>query len=131
MQAPEAPYFVWDGQCGFCGKWAGWLERRVRPGVPLIAFQDLDDLALAGLTEDDVQQASWWIPVQGSPRPGADGIAAALKAGAPWWTRIAGTLLAFPGIRSVARVAYGRIAANRHRLPAPDGPAPKRHPIEP
>src|SRR5665811_90601 len=85
MEAPDPPYFVWDGQCGFCGKWAGWLERSVRPGVPIVAFQDLDDLAAAGLTPADVEQASWWVAAEGPPLGGSDGFAAACRAGTPMW----------------------------------------------
>lgn len=126
MRAPEAPYFVWDGDCGFCGKWAGWLDRTVRPGVPLVASQDLDDLADAGLTPADVARASWWVPAIGPPRPGADGIASALRAGRPLWARTLGLVLSLPVIRTIARAAYARIAANRHRLPAPDVDPPER-----
>jgi predicted DCC family thiol-disulfide oxidoreductase YuxK len=130
MQAPEPPFFVWDGDCGFCGKWAGWVEQSVRPGVPLIASQDLDDLAEADLTEADVARASWWVPVDGPPRPGAAGFAAALRAGQPVWARLAGHILELPVIRSIAAFAYESIAANRHRLPAPDRPSPERQSTE-
>lgn len=126
MRAPEPPFFVWDGDCGFCGRWAGWLEARVRPGVPLVAYQDLDDLGAIGLTRAEVEAASWWISADHPPRSGADGIAVALQAGEPWWARTAGHLMALPVIRSLARIVYGRVAANRHRLPAPDRPAPPR-----
>jgi predicted DCC family thiol-disulfide oxidoreductase YuxK len=130
MRAPEPPFFVWDGDCGFCGKWAGWLEQSVRPGVPFIASQDLDDLAEVPLTESDVARASWWVPAGGPPRPGAAGIATALSAGEPRWARMLGFVLSLPAIRSIARFAYRRIADNRHRLPAPDLPAPERHPVD-
>ncbi len=126
MAQPDPPYFVWDGQCGFCGQWAGWLERAARPGVPLVAFQDLDDLAAAGLTGDDVIRASWWVPSDGVPLAGADGIAAALRSGQPRWSRWAGRALGSPVVRPLARVAYRQIAANRHRLPAPHVAAPAR-----
>lgn len=130
MGVPEPPFFVWDGECGFCGKWAGWVERSVRPGVPLIASQDLDDLAEAGLTDADVARASWWVPTEGPPRPGADGFAAVLSAGEPRWARLLGFGLSLPGIRSIARLAYRLVVANRHRLPAPDLPAPQRQPAD-
>ncbi|MGI8939725.1 MAG: thiol-disulfide oxidoreductase DCC family protein [Iamia sp.] len=126
MPQPDPPYFVWDGQCGFCGRWAGWLERAARPGVPLVAFQDLDDLAAAGLTADDVTRASWWVPADGAPLPGADGIAAALRAGRPRWSRVAGRALGATVVRPLARLAYRQVAANRHRLPAPDVDPPSR-----
>ena len=126
MRAPDPPYFVWDGDCGFCGKWAGWIEQSVRPGIPFVASQDLDDLADAGLTVEDVARASWWVPVNGRPRPGAGGFATALLAGEPRWARIVGTVLSLPVVRSIAALAYRGVAANRHRLPAPNRPAPSR-----
>jgi predicted DCC family thiol-disulfide oxidoreductase YuxK len=103
------------------------MQRRIRPGVPLIAYQDLDDLGAAGLTAADVERASWWVPRQGPPRPGADGITTALRAGQPAWARLIGMILALPVIRAIARLAYRLVAANRHRLPAPDVAAPERH----
>jgi predicted DCC family thiol-disulfide oxidoreductase YuxK len=131
VQTPDPPFFVWDGDCGFCGRWAGWLERRIRPGVPLIAYQDLDDLGAAGLTATDVERASWWVPPDGRPRPGADGITTALRAGQPAWARLAGVILALPVIRWITRLTYRLVAANRHRLPAPDGAAPDRRRVDP
>lgn len=94
--------------------------------MPLVAFQDLDDLAAAGLTADDVIRASWWVPADGAPLSGADGIAAALHAGQPQWSRLAGMALRAPVVRSLARPAYRWVAANRDRLPAPDVDPPSR-----
>lgn len=126
MPGPGPPYLVWDGDCGFCGKWAGWLQQTARPDLTFVAHQDVDDLEDVGLTQHDVAAASWWIPVHGDPQGGADGIASALRSGRPVWARLAGRLLSVPGIIHAGRMAYRHIAANRDRLPAPDVAAPAR-----
>lgn len=126
MPTPAPPFFVWDGECGFCGKWAGWLQQSLRSDATFVAFQDVDNLGDAGLTEDDVIRASWWVPPEGTPRGGEDGIAAALRSGEPKWAKLGGQILSAPLIRQLARLAYGCIATNRHRLPAPNATPPIR-----
>jgi hypothetical protein len=53
--------FVFDGECGFCTKWAGWLEHRVGAAARFLPFQALDDLGTFGLTIEDVRTASYLI----------------------------------------------------------------------
>ena len=115
---PEPPFFIFDGECGFCRKWAAWLRERLPAGTLLVAFQQIDNLAAFGLTPSEVRAASYWIDADGTRHGGAGSFAYALRGtGLPWGPFA--SLLRAPVIRTGARVAYELIARNRHRLPAP------------
>lgn len=116
---PVPPFFLYDGDCGFCQKWVRWLQQRVHDGVEFVPFQAVQDLTPYGLTILDVQSASYWIEDWGDAFRGNRSIARVLKrAGGPW--KIIGTVLELPGVRWRAAAAYVMISRNRHRLPAPD-----------
>jgi predicted DCC family thiol-disulfide oxidoreductase YuxK len=112
------PVFLFDGDCGFCRKWAHWLHRRL-PGSRFVPYQQVDDLSAYGVTEGDVATASYWITARGVPHRGARSFAHALKTGSRPWSAL-GTLLSTPPIATLADRVYPIIARNRHRLPAPD-----------
>ena len=42
---PAPPFFIFDGDCGFCRKWAAWLRKRLPAGTRMVAFQQIDNLA--------------------------------------------------------------------------------------
>lgn len=111
--------FIFDGDCGFCRKWAGWLEQRVGTEAEFVPFQALDDLTPFGLTVEDVQRASYLLE-DGRSYRGGRGVARAMLHGRSAW-RLAGRLLDLPGVRLATTIAYRFIARNRHRLPAPHG----------
>lgn len=110
--------FIYDGDCGFCRKWAGWLQGRVGAAIRFVPFQRLGDLARFDLTVEDVQTASYLIE-EGRPYGGGPGIARALQHARGAW-RLIGLLLDLPGLRGLSAIAYRFIARNRHRLPAPN-----------
>jgi predicted DCC family thiol-disulfide oxidoreductase YuxK len=115
---PTLPVFVFDGDCGFCRRWATWLQRRLPPGTPIVAFQALEDLPAYGLDPADVGAASWWVASDATVHRGARSFAHALRTSpGPW--RLVGRTLAAPGVRSIADQAYKLVARNRQRLPAP------------
>ena len=115
---PAPPFFIFDGDCGFCRKWAAWLHERLPEGTRMVSFQQIDNLATFDLTPSDVRSASYWIDVDGKAHGGAGSFAYALRgAGLPWGP-IAAVLRA-PVVRLAARLTYKAIARNRHRLPAP------------
>ena len=115
---PAPPFFIFDGDCGFCRKWAAWLRKRLPADTLMVAFQQIDDLAAFGLTPSAVRTASYWIDTDGTAHGGAGSFAYALRGtGLPWAPFAA--LLRAPVVRIVARLAYEVIARNRHRLPAP------------
>jgi predicted DCC family thiol-disulfide oxidoreductase YuxK len=117
--APELPLFVYDGDCGFCRKWAAWVEHKVVGGVTFVPYQSLDLLGL-GLTAEEVQSASYWIDEQGRPFRGNRSFAKALRHSRGAWRGL-GIVVDLPGVRVVAGVAYRWVVRNRHRLPAPGG----------
>jgi predicted DCC family thiol-disulfide oxidoreductase YuxK len=114
----EDALFIYDGDCGFCRKWAGWLEQRVCADVRFSSFQELGDLTPLGLTVDDVQTASCLIE-HGCPYRGGRGIARAMARGRGVWKFI-GLVLDLWGVRAASALGYKLVARNRHRLPAPD-----------
>lgn len=118
---PAPPFFVFDGDCGFCQKWASWLQRRPPSDVSFVAYQDIEGLGAYGLTEADVGTASYWIDQEGTPHRGAKSFVHALRQGTGLWAAL-GALLDAPLISDAADLLYPVIARNRYRLPAPETP---------
>jgi predicted DCC family thiol-disulfide oxidoreductase YuxK len=133
--------FVFDGDCGFCSSSARFLQRWVRPAVPVEPWQRLD-LAALGLTraqcQDAVQLTAQPRPFRGSGSPalanpagtgepgglpagtavltGPAAIAAVLRIGLwPW--RPVGWLLGLRPMQTVAWPLYRWVARHRHQLP--------------
>ena len=104
----------YDADCGFCTRSADFLGRRsdcaVRP------WQSLD-LAAAGLTEQDVSSAAYWLEDGRTPRRGARAIAAALRSCRGVGYRVLGRLIDLPPVRPVAAWVYGLVARYRYHLP--------------
>ena len=119
MSAPTPPFFVFDGDCGFCKKWARWLARRLPDDVAFVAYQDIEDLGAYGLAATDVETASYWVDRERRPHRGARSFAHALRHGTGPWVAL-GAVLGAPLIRGAADRLYPVIARNRHRLPAPE-----------
>lgn len=117
------PVFLFDGECGFCRKWASWLQRRLPAHTRFVPFQQIDDLSAYGLSARDLTSASYWISDDGVPHRGARSFAHALKTGPLPWSAL-GMALSAPPIGPLADRLYRVIARNRHRLPAPDDPNP-------
>jgi predicted DCC family thiol-disulfide oxidoreductase YuxK len=104
---------VYDADCGFCTSSADWLARHGRSSLQ--PAQTLD-LAAAGLTEQDVVEAAWYLRDGQPPLRGARAAAAALRdCGLPW--RLLGHLIDLPPVRPLAAAVYAVVARNRHRLP--------------
>jgi predicted DCC family thiol-disulfide oxidoreductase YuxK len=109
--------FIFDGDCGFCRKWAGWLQQRIDTAVLFVPFQAVEDLAEFGLTIEDVRAASY-LNDHGRSYCGGRAFAKALRRGRGMW-KLVGLALDTPGVRAVTDKAYRAIARNRHWLPAP------------
>jgi predicted DCC family thiol-disulfide oxidoreductase YuxK len=107
---------IFDGDCAFCTTTARWVETRLEPGHPVVAWQALESLEPFRLTVDDVTTAAWWIDVRGTPHRGERAMGHALLAcRAPW--PIVGRLLLVPPVCWLAAPIYRWVARNRHRMP--------------
>lgn len=112
----SSPILLFDADCGFCTRSAGWLHRPLfRAAVDTIPFQHADLEAL-GLREEDCERLLHAVLPDGRITAGAGAVAAALKVSrAPW--PLIGSLLLLPGARQLAEIAYHAVARNRHNLP--------------
>lgn len=105
---------VFDGDCGFCTTAARIGQRRLR--LPYVEPWQFLDLEALGVTEEACSDAVQWIHTDGEVASAERAVIAALRhAGGVW--KVLGGLLALPGIRAVAGVAYRWVARNRYRLP--------------
>jgi len=108
---------IWDGECGFCRAWAEAAAAKLPEGTVVVPWQAVEDLSTYGLTEDDVRAAvQWWDGTRSWS--GARAVARALWAAGGAWAAL-GLVVDLPPVRPITAAAYGWIAANRHRLPAP------------
>jgi predicted DCC family thiol-disulfide oxidoreductase YuxK len=114
MSDRERPVLVYDGDCAFCTKCAGLLER-IGAAAEIVAWQ-LTDLTALGITEEQAADAVQWVDVDGTIRSGHEAIAAVLSTAGGIWKVIGRTLL-LPGISWVAAKVYRLVANNRYRLP--------------
>lgn len=111
----EYPILLYDGDCGFCTRTAGLIERHIPGDADLRPWQ-LADLPSLGVTADQARREVLWIGRDGRIRGGAQAFASVLLAAGGLW-RVAGAVLRFPLMRWPAHLAYRLIARNRHRLP--------------
>lgn len=118
---------VFDGQCGFCTRCAGWLHRLDRrKQVRLRPFQGHGVLTECGLTAAQAAASVSWIDNDtGRQASGAEAVnlalAAALGTRAP--------LVLYRFTRPVQERLYRLVARNRHRLPGVR-PYCETHPTE-
>jgi predicted DCC family thiol-disulfide oxidoreductase YuxK len=116
------PWVIIDGDCSFCTSSTNWLGDRLHraghPDARRVPYQFLD-LASFGLTEERTRREMIWVPAGDVPADLAGGdraFAAWLRyAGGP--AALVGRLISSPPLRPVARIAYGWVSRNRHRLP--------------
>ncbi|MGH1491466.1 MAG: thiol-disulfide oxidoreductase DCC family protein [Acidimicrobiales bacterium] len=114
----RVPLFIFDGQCGFCCRWAIWLRGRGLEHVRFEPFQSLDEIDRHGITAQDMESASFYVDEAGGVHRGSDGFIEALSdASQPWQVlaRVASVRL----LRIPLRRVYGVIARRRYQLPAP------------
>lgn len=108
---------VYDADCGFCTRAAEWLARRRPERVGIVAWQALPDLEALGLTVDDVTTRAYWQDSAGGLHGGSDAIALAMVARGGRLVAAGGRVIAGPVLSPVARLVYGWVAQNRHRMP--------------
>ncbi len=101
--------FVYDGDCGFCARFARWLTPRVAGRVDVVAGPRAD-------LDVDVATTSWFVTPAGTRLARHAGIAAALEAaGGPWG--VAGRVIRSRPVAPLAGAVYDWVAHNRHRMP--------------
>lgn len=106
--------FLFDGECGFCRKWARRLGRVTRGRVPIVPWQSVDIGAL-GVTPDECNQAVQFVETDGSHVGGAVAIGRHLRhVGLP--LSLVGRVMLVPGIKHAAGAVYRWVARNRHRF---------------
>lgn len=110
----ERPVLLYDGDCAFCTRCAGLLER-IGPAAEIVPWQ-FADLAELGVTEAQATEAVQLVGVDGAVRSGHEAIAVVLGA-AGWFWRFVGRALVLPGISWIAAKVYRLVADNRYRLP--------------
>jgi len=106
---------IYDGDCGICTESAKWARAHLPAETEIVPWQAVDDLAALGLTVPDVETAAYWVDDDGTLHRGEAAASAVLRRAGGGW-RIAGLALDTPFVRPLTRLAYGWIAANRHRL---------------
>lgn len=106
---------VFDGDCGFCSRYAYWIAARLPADVEVVPWQTIDDLEAIGLTERDVECAAWWIDGRGR-WAGGDAIAWSLRAAPGAWPLLGRLMLIWP-FNYLSRSVYRWVADNRGRLP--------------
>lgn len=110
---------IFDGDCGFCGACARWMERRWSrtPRPRAIAWQSLDreQPPFETPTLAQFSESVWWI--DGERREaGSRAIAHALLAATRPWPLV-GVALRTPPLSWAAAPLYRSVARHRHRFP--------------
>ncbi len=112
-------FLIFDGECGFCTRCAGWIERRwTRIPAPQAISSHALGQEIANLATPSPQQMSesvWWISVDHRDA-GARAVARALIAtSSPW--RLVGYAIINAPLSWVAEPIYRVVARHRHHLP--------------
>ena len=105
---------IFDGDCKFCSSSARAFVRMTKNRIAIAPYQRAD-LAALGLTLAECEQAVQYVSDKGI-QSGHLAIAQGLIDSNTIWS-LAGYVLKWPVVTSVAFVVYHWVAKNRHRLP--------------
>ena len=108
-------FLIWDGDCAFCARCVGFIERRVKTEAKIVAHQKADLLQL-GLTTEQCNAALQWVFRDSTIRSGSRAVAALLRSSNFGWT-ILGVAIDLPVVRLISSAIYKVIAKNRQHLP--------------
>ena len=108
-------FLIWDGDCAFCARCVGFIERRVKTEAKIIAHQKADLLKL-GLTTEQCNAALQWVFRDSTIRSGSRAVAALLRSSNFGWA-ILGVAIDLPVVRLISSAIYKVIAKNRQHLP--------------
>ena len=108
-------FLIWDGDCAFCARCVGFIERRVKTEAKIVAHQKADLLQL-GLTTEQCNAALQWVFRDSTTRSGSRAVAALLRSSNFGWA-ILGVAIDLPVVRLISSAIYKLIAKNRQHLP--------------
>lgn len=110
-----AGWIYFDGECRFCvagrNRWGRVFERRGFVWVPLQTPGSADRL---GITPEQLNAEMWFLPAGGGPQGGVYAWIALMRH--VWWLKPVGWVLRLPGILTLAKAGYKKLASNRHCL---------------
>ena len=105
---------LYDGGCPLCRRSCAWLEARDRRGaLHCVPLQRPGVLEPFGISHGEAMERLQVVSRTGERRAGADGLLWAVMA-LPGYRWLA-WLLALPGVRPLARAAYGWVSRRRTR----------------
>lgn len=109
---------LYDGDCGFCSKFATFVTRRFSDGANrCVPWQGVGDLEILGLSERILHDDAAWIDTEGRVALGHRAIGHALAA-CRGPVRSVGTVIMSPLMAGPASRAYRLMARNRGRISA-------------
>jgi len=100
-----ADVVVYDGDCGICEWSAGWITRNV-PGVDVVSHQQYGVAHLSSV----------WFVTWAGRFEGAAAVSEILKRSRLKSSRLIGSFIGLPMIRTLASVVYFVIAKNRRTI---------------
>ena len=115
MTSTRLPVLVFDGDCQFCTRAAGWARAIAPAEISIAASRDIN-LADIGLTKNQCAEALQFVSADRSIRSGAGAVAELLRSCGGLWA-FAGQVMDLPGVSALARVTYRFVSRHRHRFP--------------
>jgi predicted DCC family thiol-disulfide oxidoreductase YuxK len=117
------PVLVFDGECVFCRSCVQFAERIKKREFTSVAYQEVD-VSRLGLRREECALAVQWVDVDMSRASAHEAVARVLRSARfPW--PLAGRLMMWPGVRSIAARVYQRVAQRRQCIKTaptpPDG----------
>ena len=115
----EKTVLIYDGDCKFCQLSLEFGIRHMKTFPAYVAFQKIDPSTF-GLTFDQVRSEIWLVSPgsqTGSNLGGHLAAGAILEMQSNPLYKLAGFLMRIPPTSWLAKLTYGWIAHNRHRLP--------------
>lgn len=113
--ADDRLLLVFDGYCGVCTRFVGWLQARDRAGrVRVLPSQTPGLREQLGLSRADTDRQAWAVAAGGRRYGGAAAINRVLGELGPW--RFVAALYDVPGLRQGEEAAYRLFARHRGRF---------------
>jgi len=106
-------WLFFDGECGFCARFARWLEPLlIYRGFAVAPLQDPRVSTLLGMPPQELLRELRFLHSDGSQCGGANAILAVARQ--LWWARPLVWMAVIPGAMPLLRAAYRSVAAHRN-----------------